>query len=96
MRSESKLIALLWTVIIVLVIGGTAATIMLVRHASDLEDANSQLTGNNDSLRRQLKEAKTTPTPTAVPLPTATQATPTPTPTAAPTATVTPKPTVKR
>lgn len=95
MRRESKLIGLLWTVIIVLIIGAAAATIMLVRHSNDLDVTNSQLTGDNDSLRRQLKEAKTSPTPTAVPLPTAVQSTPTPSPTATPVPTATPKATVK-
>jgi hypothetical protein len=92
MRNDSKLIALLWTVIIVLLVGGAAGVIMLVRHANDVETTNTQLEGNNASLLRQLKEAKTTPTPTVAPLPT-----PAPTPalttapTVAPKATATPK-----
>lgn len=95
MKNYSKLIALLWTVIIVLVVGGAIGGIMLVRHANDLDSSNTQLVGDNDSLRRQLKEAKTSPTPTVEPLPTPNQPTPTVAPTATPKATVAPKATVK-
>ncbi|GAC1372465.1 MAG: hypothetical protein NVSMB39_6670 [Candidatus Saccharimonadales bacterium] len=93
MRNDSKIIALLWTVIIVLVLGGAVGGYMLLRHANDVDTANSQLTGDNDSLRRQLKEAKTTPTPTVAPLPTPNQ--PTPAPTSAAKATIAPKATIK-
>lgn len=89
MKHDSKLISLLWTVIAILVVGGAIVVFMLARHASDLDAANSLLNGNNESLRRQLKEAKTTPTPTVAPLPTPNQSTPVPT--AKPK--VTPKPT---
>ena len=92
MKSDSKVIALLWTVIIILLIGGGVGVTMLVRHASDVDTTNTQLTGDNDSLRRQLKEAKTTPTPTVAPLPTpAPTPVPTVAPTVAPKATATPK-----
>ena len=91
MKSQTKVIALLWSVIIVLVLGGAAGLTMVVRHASDVDTANTQLTGDNDSLRRQLKEAKTIPTPTVEPLPTPAPATPTVVPTASPKATATPK-----
>ena len=92
MKSDSKVIALLWTVIIILLIGGGVGVTMLVRHASDVDTTNTHLTGDNDSLRRQLKEAKTTPTPTVAPLPTpAPTPVPTVAPTAAPKATATPK-----
>src|SRR3954471_12009994 len=79
MKSQTKLISLLWTVILILVVGGGIVVFMLVRHASDLDAANALLTGNNDSLRRQLVEAKATPAPTVAPLPTPNQATPAPT-----------------
>jgi hypothetical protein len=95
MKSDSKVIALLWTVIIILLIGGGAGITMLVRHASDVDTSNTQLTGDNDSLRRQLKEAKTTPTPTVEPLPTPGPASPTVAPTPTPKATAAPKATVK-
>jgi hypothetical protein len=91
MRNDSNLIALLWTVIIVLLLGGAAGVTMLVRHANDVETTNTQLEGNNASLLRQLKEAKTTPTPTVAPLPTPAPPTPTVAPTVAPKATATPK-----
>ena len=91
MKTDSKLIALLWTVIIVLVIGATVGAIMLIRHADALDTENSLLNGSNDSLRRQLIEAKTTPTPTVAPLPTPDQSTPTPTPPATPRPTATPR-----
>jgi hypothetical protein len=91
MNSNRKLIYLLWLVITVLIIGGAVGGYLLVRHTSDLDQANSDLGNANDSLRRQLQEAKATPSPTPVSSP---LATPEPTPTPTPKATATPKATV--
>lgn len=92
--SSRKLIIMLWTVITVLVIGSAIAVYLLVRHANTIDTTNTQLTGDNDSLRRQLQQAKATPSPTPTPTPAAV-ASPTPTPlpvaTATPKATTTPK-----
>jgi hypothetical protein len=96
MNSNRKLIFLLWLVITVLIIGSAVGGYLLVRHTSDLDQANSDLSGANDSLRRQLQEAKAAPTPTPVPPPLATpEPTPTPKATATPKATVTPTPAAK-
>jgi hypothetical protein len=87
--SNRKLIPLLWTVIIVLVIGASVGGYMLLQHANNVDQKNVEVGGNNDSLRRQLDQAKAqlaatptpTPTPTATPVPTITPkavATPTP------------------
>ena len=85
---------LLWTVIAVLVIGAGIGGYMLFNHANDLEQKNVEVGGNNDSLRRQLDQAKAqlaaTPTPTPTPA-----VTPTPVPTATPKTTITPAPTPK-
>jgi len=90
-ESNRKLITLLWTVIVVLLIGAGVGGYLLVRHANDLDQTNTELGGNNDSLRRQLDQAKAqlaaTPTPTPTPI-----ATPTPVPTATPKPTATPIP----
>ncbi len=90
-ESNRKLIALLWTVIIVLLIGAGVGGYLLVRHVSDLDQTNTELGGNNDSLRRQLDQAKAqlaaTPTPAPTPI-----APPTPVPTATPKPTATPVP----
>ena len=89
MREPSrKLVYLLWTVIAVLIIGAFIGGIMLMNRANALDQSNTLLTGDNDSLRRQLKEAKTVPA--ATPSPVATP-TPTPVPTVSPKATITPK-----
>jgi flagellar basal body-associated protein FliL len=89
--SSRKVIVLLWIVIAVLVIGGGIGGYLLFNHANSLDQTNTELSGNNDSLKRQLDQAKAqlaaTPTPSPV-------ATPTPTPT--PKAAVTPTPTPKR
>ncbi|MDF2461382.1 MAG: hypothetical protein K0S68_785 [Candidatus Saccharibacteria bacterium] len=90
MRDNRKLITLLWTVIAALVIGGAIAFFMIVSKADELNRTNEELTENNESLRRQLLEARESagspsPSPSA-------SATPTPTPTPAATATPTPSP----
>ncbi|HVQ44239.1 MAG TPA: hypothetical protein VMT30_04715 [Candidatus Saccharimonadia bacterium] len=90
--SSHKLIYLLWTVIAVLIIGAGIGAFLLLRHASDLDNTNAELSGSNDSLRRQLEQAKASPTPTATPEATATPS-PSPSPTATPVPTATPKPT---
>ena len=93
--SSRKIIALLWTVIAVLVIGGVVGGYLLLNHSNSLDQTNSVLSGNNDSLKRQLEQAKdrlaATPTPTPSPLPT-------PGPVVSPkvTPTLTPTPTPKR
>jgi hypothetical protein len=81
-----KLIFMLWIVIAILVLGGGIGGYLLVRHANDIDQTNSELTGNNDSLKRQLQQAKATPTPSPTP-----SALATPEPTASPSPTVTPK-----
>ncbi len=89
-----KLLYFLWAVIAILVIGGGIGGYFLVRHANDLDQANTELMGNNDSLKRQLEEAKATPAPTPTPVATpAPSPTPTPGATISPKATATPKPT---
>lgn len=90
MRTNGRIVVMLWAVIAVLVIGLGLGGYFLINHANSLEQTNTQLNGDNDSLRRQLLEAKSTPPPTP-----AVVATPTPTPaaTTAPKATATPKPT---
>ncbi len=91
--SSRKIIALLWTVIAVLVIGGAIGGYLLFNHANNLDQTNSELSGNNDSLKRQLEQVKArlaaTPAPTPSPLPT-------PGPTATPKAVATPTPAPKR
>lgn len=86
---ENKLIILLWTVIGVLLAGFVIVILLFVGRTTDLQQTNSELTGNVNSLRRQLdiaKSAPQTPAPTATPAPAATPA-PTPAPTVSPTPT---------
>jgi hypothetical protein len=89
MESNRKLIYMLWAVIAVLIIGTAIGGYMLVRYANDVDQANSELNSSNESLRRQLQEAKATPTPAPTPSALATPE-PSPTPTLKPTPT--PKP----
>ena len=67
-----NLIYLLWCVIAVLIIGAGTGGYILVRHASDVDQTNANLTGDNDSLKRQVQQARAaalaTPTPTDTPL----------------------------
>ncbi len=76
-----NLVFLLWCVIAVLIIGAGAGGYVLVRHASDLDQTNASLVGDNDSLKRQVQQARAalaaTPTPTVAPLATP-QSNPTP------------------
>ena len=83
---------MLWTVIAVLIIGSSIGGYFLIRHASNLEQTNTQLNGDNDSLRRQLVGAKSLAVPTPSPVATP-SSTPTPSviPTATPKSTPTPK-----
>ncbi len=70
--SSGKLIALLWGVIVVILLGSGAAVYVLVHRANQLTMANSNLRGDNASLHRQvvqLREKLVTPsTPTPPPL----------------------------
>jgi hypothetical protein len=84
-RQEQKLTFLLWIVIAVLVLGGGVALYMLVHKADDLQSQNDVLTGDNDSLKRQIVQLKS-PTPTVTPDP-GPSPTPTDTPTPVPTPT---------
>jgi len=81
---------MLWTVIVVLIIGGSIIGFMLIHKADELSSSNNELSGNNTSLREQLRQAKASPSPSVDPLPVANQASPTPS------ATPTPTPTPKR
>jgi hypothetical protein len=79
-----KLIALLWTVIAALVVGGSIAFFMIIAKADELTRVNAELNENNEALRRQILEAREaaaspSPSPTVSATPT-----PTPTPSAAP------------
>jgi hypothetical protein len=81
--SNTKLIYLLWTVIVVLIIGLGAGGYFMYHHLSEVDESNVRLHGDNDSLRRQLQQAKAAPKPTATPEPTLAP-TPSPVPTATP------------
>jgi len=85
MDSNRKVIYLLWVVITFLIAGTAIGGYLLVRHANDVDEVNVELTGSNDSLKRQLEQAKATPSPTPTPTPLATpEPTPTPSPTPTP------------
>jgi Tfp pilus assembly protein PilN len=77
-----KLIYLLWSVIGVLVLGVLVGGFLLIHHADEVDQTNTFLTGDNLSLKNQVKQLKATPSPT--PTPTATPLA-TPEPSAAPT-----------
>jgi hypothetical protein len=66
---NKNLVTLLWTVIGVLVVGMIFITILLLNHASSVDQVNSSLKGNNDSLHKQLEQvrASSTPEPPALP-----------------------------
>jgi uncharacterized membrane protein YdfJ with MMPL/SSD domain len=88
--NDRRLAKFLWIVIAVILAAAAIGGFLMYRHASDLEQSNQNLTGDNQSLRRQLDQSKTTPTPTPTPEPTpapteSPSATPKPTPTAKPT-----------
>ena len=83
-----KLVYMLWSVIAVLLIGFLVGGFLLLRHSGDIDEANTQLNGDNASLRRQLQEAKAAPTPVPTTPPASTPAAaanPTPTPSVVPT-----------
>jgi len=83
-----KVVFLLWTVIAVLVIGAATGGFLLVRKMDDLTQTNSDLSDSNDSLQRQLQDAKSaTPSPSPSP-----SASPSPTASASPSPTVKPSP----
>jgi len=90
MRSSNRnLIYLLWTVIAVLVVGGSIIGFMLIHKADELSGTNNDLTGDNASLREQLRQAKATPSPSPSPTPDY-SASAAPTPSASPSPTPTP------
>jgi hypothetical protein len=93
--SKQKLIYLLWTVIGVLVVGGIIIGFMLVNKTNELSDTNNELTGNNASLREQLRQAKASPTPSPTATPDYSESA-TPTPVTSPSATPEPKSTSNR
>ena len=67
--SSNKLIYLLWSVIGVLLIGAGLGVFILLRHAGAVDKSNTQLMGDNDSLKRQVQEARAAiPSPTATPI----------------------------
>jgi cell division septum initiation protein DivIVA len=76
----------------VLVIGGAIGGFLLAHKLDQLNQDNSDLTGSNDSLRAQLREAQATPSPTTSPSPSA-SVTPAPSTSPAVSATPTPAPT---
>ena len=80
-----KLVYLLWSVIAALLLGFIFGGFLLLRHANNIDQANTQLNGDNASLRRQIQEVKaaSTPTPTSTPAP-ASVATPSPIPASKP------------
>ena len=87
--SSKKVIVMQWVVILVLVIGAGVGAYLMINKVNLLNDDNQMLTGDNASLRNQLKQLKQptpTPTPEVTPAPQTS-----PTPVASPT--VTPKPT---
>ena len=87
-NADRKLIYLLWTVIAALVVGLVIGGFIIIRHVNNLEQVNTNVGGDNDSLKRQVQQLKAaaaaTPTPTATPLAT-------PEPSAAPAPAPTPK-----
>ncbi len=86
-RNVSKL---LWVVVAVLVVGGGIAIFMLMHKVDNLQTQNDTLSGDNDSLLRQITQLKASPTP--LPTPDNSAATPIPTPTATPKTSTTPIP----
>lgn len=93
MRDSRKIVYLLWTVIAVLVVGGAVGGFLLAHKVDQLTTENAELSGNNESLRNQLLQAKATPPPSESPSPSgspAPTASPSPTPTATPSPTKTP------
>ncbi len=92
--TTSKLVIVLWTAVAVLIAGIVAVALLLTGHIKDVEQTNSELNGNVDSLRRQLEQIKAAPTPTPTPEATATPtptASPSPSPSVSPSPTATPK-----
>lgn len=83
-----NIVRLQWTVIAVLVVGGTAAFVMLMTKTDQYRTQRDAQSGNISSLKEQVRQAKLTPTPspTVEALPEAVSngpaaATPTPAPT---------------
>jgi outer membrane murein-binding lipoprotein Lpp len=89
---ERKLVFLLWTVIVVLVVGGVIGGFLLAHKVDELSQDNFDLNGSNDSLRNQLKQAKASPTPSDAPVVSPSES-PSASPSATPAATATPTPT---
>lgn len=75
-----------WVVIAVLIIGGSVGLFLLVHKVNDLSDANNTMSGDQASLRNQVRQYRAQiPSPTPTPVITLTPTTPpqtaTPTPT---------------
>jgi hypothetical protein len=62
-----KVIYMLWVVIAVLIIGAGIGGFLLVHKADELSQTNTELIGDNDSLRAQLRNAQTSPSPSVEP-----------------------------
>ncbi|HEY6736280.1 MAG TPA: hypothetical protein VI322_01035 [Candidatus Saccharimonadia bacterium] len=81
----TKVVIMQWVVIAALVVGSAVGIFLLVNKVNDLSDANSSLLGDQDSLRRQVKQYREQiPSPTPTPVPTLEPTTPPSTPTPAP------------
>lgn len=92
-ESNKKVIIMQWVVIVVLVIGAAVGAYLLINKVNLLSDENSTLSGDNASLKnqlRQLREVTPAPTPEITPAPSTTP-TPTVSPSASPAPTATPK-----
>jgi uncharacterized membrane protein len=96
MNSSRKIVIMQWIVIAVLIVGGVAGGLMMVRKTDQLQEEHTLQQSNVNSLREQLRQARTPQTPLPTPLPEAASNAATPTPSPAPAATpkaATPKPT---
>ena len=87
-----NIVRLQWTVITVLVVGGTAAFVLLMNKTDQYKTERDSQNGNITSLREQVRQAHATPKPAVQALPeavgngpSATSPIPTPTPTPVPT-----------
>lgn len=84
-NSAVKLVFMQWVVIAVLLIGGSVGAYLLIQKVNELTDENATLSGNDASLRNQVKQYRDqvpspTPTPVITPQPTTPPSSPTPTP----------------
>ena len=93
---KRNIVRLQWIVITVLVVGGTAAFVLLINKTDQYKSERDSQAGNITSLREQVRQAKSTPKPTVEALPEAvgngpSTAAPTPIPKPTPTPTPTQK-----